>query len=149
MPGRLWPSSKTSQGAGGRAGSTSCLSAPAYRQKPSAAKKFILLSLQLAAVWFVAARVVTSKLWTLGWDRNAISLILTHSATVKNFWKRLGRWECSQSSEQWGAGTGCSLPHFLTDLALTVVQGAASSPTSAQFFQSLSQREGWAVILMS
>lgn len=63
-------------------------------ERPSAAKDFVLLSLQLAPVCVGAARAAAIKPRTPGWGNNSNSIILARSAAERrDGWKWLGKQE--------------------------------------------------------
>lgn len=150
MLGRQWASSKTSQGAGVRAGSTSRLSVPASRREAISCQGlcFIVIAVGFPLGW--SCRAAAIKPWLLCWGNISNSIILTRATAEKrNCWRWLSKQEPQQQQEEEEL--------VLAVLSLTSSQtwpwdmahGASSSPASVQFFQSLSQKEGWDVILKS
>lgn len=85
-------------------------------ERPSAAKDFVLLSLQLAPVCVGVARAAAIKPRTPGWGNNSNSIILARSAAERrDGWKWLGKQEPSSSSRK---GSWYRLFLSLADLAL-------------------------------
>lgn len=96
-----------------------------------------------------AARAAAIKPWTLSWGNNSNSIILTGATTERrNCWKWLGKQQPRSGRRRRSWYWMFSLTSSQT-WPWDVAHGLSSSPVSVQFFQSLSQKEGWDVILKS
>lgn len=145
--GRRWASSKTSQGAGVRPGSTARSSAPAQTR-----------GLRLPETLFYCHCSWLPSGWELpglqpSWPGHRAGVIIaTPQLSPEPRWKE----ELLEGAEETGAqrsSGGRGRWDWLFSLTSSqtwpwdVAPGPSSSPVSVQFFQSLSQKEGRDIIL--